>query len=217
MKIAVISANIGGIDEVLPIPKQTVEFDRIVYDENNLPFMLPLLDNRTKSRYLKTMPHRYLQGYDIYIWLDGRVQVTSDKFIERIISALTNTDFFCTLHPQRNNCYDELEFILHEMNKGNNYLIERYGKQNIRRELDLLKQINFPKNFPLFASGIFARWNEISTNLTCADWFFKCLEYTNFDQVMFSLQLWANDCKFNIMPYENEFYKVLKHKPTNNY
>ncbi len=211
------AANIGGIDEVLPIPKQTIGYDRFVYDENNLPFDLPLLDNRTKARYLKTMPHRYLQGYDFYIWLDGRVEVTSKFFIAELINKMKGKEFVCTLHPERDNCYDELKHILHEMNKGNHYLIERYGKQNLRRELDLLYKMDFPKDFPLFASGIFIRANEISTNLTCNDWFLKCLEYTNFDQVMLAFQLWANECKFNTIPYENEFYRVLKHKPINLY
>ena len=217
MKIAIIRANIGGIDEVLPIPNQTIKFDSFVYDETNLPYSLPNFDNRTKARYLKIMPHRYLPGYDFYIWLDGRVEVTSELFVEGFLHELQGKQMVCTLHKDRENCFDELKHMLHEMNKGNHYLISRYGKQNLRRELDLLYDKDFPKEFPLLASGMFIRKNNYLLNKFFEDWFFKCLEYTNFDQVMMCYCLHLHGIPFNTIPYENDLFKVLKHKPNDTY
>lgn len=217
MKIALISANIGDIDDVIDVPEQTVPFDRFVFTDKNLPHDLPNLDNRTKARYLKTMPHRYLKGYDFYIWLDGRVQVTSEKFIESYIKMLHDNDFVITFHGYRKNVYDELKFILHEMNKGNHYLVDRYGKQNLRRELDFFYKEDFPKQIPLFSSGMFGRKNNEYLNAACEDWFFKCLEYTNFDQAMLSYIIYKHELSYDGFTYENEFYKVLKHKPHDTY
>lgn len=219
MKIALITANIGGIDDVLEIPEQTMTFDRIVYAEQNLPYPLPNFDNRTRARYFKMMPHRYLPGYDIYIWLDGRVQVTSNKFIEEFVRKLTGHDFVCTLHPSdRKHIYDELKFILHEMNKGNHYLISRYGHQYMRKELEFYYANNFSvDNNPLLSSGMFARLNSPDANACCAEWFMRSLEFTNFDQAMLSYVLDEFKMKVNHINYTNEIFTVLKHKPHDTY
>lgn len=217
MKIAVISANFGGIDDVLPIREQTRKFDRFVFDEKNTPVPLSTLDNRTKARYIKILPHRFLPGYDMYVWLDGRIQVTSNKFIHNYIAMLTGNDFAATLHYERDNIYDEIKFITHEMNKGNHYLIERYGHQQLKKELAFYYEQNVPKECPLLCSGMFARWNEANNNNMCEDWFMKCIEYTNFDQTMLTYMLHKWERNVNCIPAQNEFYKILKHIPKEPY
>lgn len=219
MKIAIVTANFGGIDEVKEIPKQTIEYDRYIVDEHNCWFPLSTLDNRSKARYIKIMMHRYLPQYDFYIWLDGRVEVTSEKFIQSIFNSIGKEEdkIFLTQHPARKDAYDELEFILHEMNKGNHYLIERYGKQQLRKELYHFKQVGLPKQEPLFASGIFARYNSNVVNNAFNEWFMNCIEYTNFDQAMLTKIVWAYELKYSAMPYDNIFYKVNKHIPHDTY
>ena len=212
MKVAIVSANFGGIDNVLPIPDQTFPFDRKVYTEENSPFPLPNLDNRTKARYIKEKMHRFIPEYDVFIWLDGRVQVTSKLFVENFLQKLNGHDMVCTLHSERKDIYSEMEFILWTMNKGNHYLISRYGHQSIRKEFDFYTANKMPKTFPLFSSGMWARWNNEKCNDMCDEWFMRNIEYSNFDQTMLSFVAWKHNMKIATIPYENQFYKVLKHK-----
>ena len=51
MRIAVISANIGGFDTEKCIPKQTVEFDRYYYTDKNLPVPMHTQDARMKAKF----------------------------------------------------------------------------------------------------------------------------------------------------------------------
>ena len=64
MRIALLTANIGGIDKVVEPTKQNIPFDYFCYTENNLPFPLPNLSNRMKGKYLKMLTHRFLPNYD---------------------------------------------------------------------------------------------------------------------------------------------------------
>lgn len=212
LKIAVITANIGGIDNVPEFPKQDIECDYRCFTEKNLPFPLPNLDNRTKSRYLKMNMHRYLPDYDVYIWIDGRVQITSESFVSSMLDKLKGFDMVCTSHPLRNSVYDELKFILHEMNRGDHYLISRYGHQSMRKELGFYESKQMPHDYPLFASGIFAMQNNECMNSFCSEWWMKSVEYSNLDQAMLSYMCWKCKLGINKTPFDNEHFKVLKHE-----
>lgn len=212
LKIAVITANIGEIDSVPAFPKQDIECDYHCFTEKNLPFPLPNLDNRTKSRYLKMNAHRYLPDYDVYIWIDGRVKVTSESFVNYITDLFHFEDFILCKHPERKAVSDEMEFILHEMNKGNNYLISRYGHQFLRDEMNFYISEKYDNTTTLFASGIFARKNNGIANSACNEWWLRSLEFSNLDQAMLSYIKWKRRLQVYEIPFDNEHFKVLKHE-----
>lgn len=192
-KIAIISANIGGIDNEQSIVPQTIPFDYYYITENNLPFPLPNLDNRLKSKYCKIMTHKFLPEYDIYIWLDGRVNITSPLFVEKFISNLNEQDITIMKHEVRDNIYSEMEFIISLMKKGNPYLLDRYKNQQMEEELKFYIKEQVPENLPLFACGIFARLNNDKVNLIFNEWWNRILEFSYFDQTMFSYVAWKKD------------------------
>ena len=51
MKIALLTANIGGIDEIHAPAKQKESYDFFYLTEKTLLFPLPNLDTRTKGKY----------------------------------------------------------------------------------------------------------------------------------------------------------------------
>lgn len=219
VKIALVSANIGGIDNDLEIPAQTIPCDIVKYTENNLPFPLPNLDNRTKARYIKTQLHRFLPDYDFFIWLDARVEITSPNFVETMLQSAEKKDMVCTLHNQRENVIQEMEFIINQIYVEHNaYLKERYEHQAMDLEYEFyLKDKEYTQKgvfeYPLVASGIFGMWNTKENNEFCNEWWQRCLEFSNFDQAFFCYLHFKFKKSVKYLNYQNNYFKVGKHKP----
>jgi hypothetical protein len=212
MKIAVLSANVGGIDEVKPLPVQSVSCDYFLYTENNLPFPLHNLDNRLKGKYCKINTHRFLD-HDIFIWLDGRVEITSPDFVKIMVDQLKDHEVAISYHPFRNNPYEEIAWIQMMMEHGNKYLLSRYATEPFNEEVAFYNKEGLPKDYPLYQCGIFARRNNERVNWIFRDWWLMCLEYSNFDQSQFSYVMWKNKVKIKGIDfnYLKEFLVVGKH------
>lgn len=185
MKVAILTANIGGIDEVKGIPKQTIPVDYYCYFDNNLPYPLPNLNNRLKSKYVKIQTHRFLPEYDYYIWIDGRVEIKADTFVETILEQLGSNDVALFGHTERRTVDEEMRFILAQIGRGNQYILSRYGNQDIKSEQEFYHQQG-TSNAELFACTLFARRNNDKVNDAFNEWWNRCIEFSYFDQAMFS-------------------------------
>jgi hypothetical protein len=185
MKVAILTASIGGIDEIKGIPKQTIDVDYYAYFDNNLPYPLPNLNNRLKSKYLKIQTHRFLQGYDYYIWIDGRIEIKADVFAEEMIKALGNDDVALFPHPERKTIGKEYEFISGEIKAGNPYLTSRYANQVMEHEMKWVHTGIMWSN-PLYSCNVFIRKANPKVDEAFNEWWSRCIEFSNFDQCMFS-------------------------------
>lgn len=214
MKIAIITANIGDIDNVMGIPLQNNKIDYYIYHDLNLPFPLPNLNDRLKSKYIKIQTHRFLPQYDLYIWLDGRVQILSKDFVKEMIENIMDYDMCMFNHRERKSVYEEIGYIIKNIKLGNHYLLSRYGNQCLEKEARFYREEGIPKNYPLYACTIFARWNNKKVNDVFDEWWKRCIEFSYFDQTMFSYCAYKFDLKINALEFNN-FVKVLtvnKHK-----
>lgn len=192
MKVAIITCNIGGIDKIYPPVKQTADFELFYYTENNLPFPFPALNNRLKGKYLKTQAHRFLK-HDIFIWIDGSVEITSEDFVETIIDELLYSEVIIQPHTERKNVYEEFNYIQKRMQQGNPYLLKRYAGQPFDQEREFYLKQGLPKEFPLYQCSFFARANNKRMNTVFNEWWDMILRYSNFDQSQFSYVAWKNN------------------------
>gem|GEM_PF-1877134 len=215
MKIAVVTVNIGEIDDVRPIPSQSVGYDYFCFTDSNLPFPMSGLDNRMKSKYLKTQLHRILPDYDMYIYLDGRVEVVSEGFVKEFADAIEQeAEIVCCAHNDRDNVYEEIEYIVNAIEDGKEYLKVRYGHQDLQSEADFFRRENVPNDCRLLRATVFGIGNNYHTNKVMDEWWAKCCQFTNFDQAMFSYIVWLH---FNgkksvkLIEADNEFFQYNKH------
>ncbi len=204
MKIAIVSAVFGGIDYKKSIPEQSIKFDRYYFNEHNSPFPLSSLNNRMKAKYFKTQLHKVVPGYDIYIWIDGSVQVDSPKFVETVIKQLGENDFAFRKHTFRNCIYQEADFIEASIVGGDQYLVDRYADSAIREEVEQYRQKGFPKNAGLYEGGVFA------VRATACDlfdnWWNACLLWSHYDQ--FSLRVLLDGRKVSTLDVDKLFHLV---------
>lgn len=212
---AVLTCNIGNIDEVVRPCEQSIPAQYYCYTENNLPYPLPNLGDRLKGKYLKINAHRFLgRNYENYIWVDGRVRIISNEFVKFMTEPLRKYDIVIPLHQYRKNVYEEIDFIKTHMNEGNDYLLKRYAHEPFDSELEFYRSEGLPEDFPLFACGVFARNNNEKLNRVFRDWWLRSIEFTSFDQAMFSYIVWEFGLKVYSFPYEEilKYVSISKHK-----
>lgn len=150
------------------------------------------------------MTHRFLPDYDIYIWIDGNIEVKSEKFVENIIDKLD--DVAISVHPDRQNVYEEIGHIEDNIRKQNKYLSVRYKDEPFGAELEFYGKECLPPTEPLYACRFFARKNTPDVNKAFEEWWIKTCEYTNFDQTMFTLIAWKYRLKVRKLNH-NEYTK----------
>lgn len=209
MKVAIVSCNIGAIDEIRPPCKQSVPFDYYYYTENTLPFPLPNLDARMKGKYLKTQMHRYLPEYDIFIWIDGSIEVIEGTFVEQCVEALSVHDIVIEPHAKRDNVYAELEYIIDKMKAGDRYLLKRYARQPLYLEYEFYRKCGLLKTYPLYQCSFFATWNKSPTVYIFNTWWDTIMRYSNFDQTQLSYALWKQGA--SVKEIETK-YLFIRHK-----
>ena len=206
MRIAVMSANIGGFDTPHPVCKQSEEYELFYYTENTLPFPLPNLDNRMKGKYFKTQAHRFLD-HDVFIWIDGSIEIIDGHFIRACLIGLEGNDVVITKHDERDNPYQELGYIHDNLDKP--YLFNRYHSQPFADEVNFYYGQNMPSKTPLYSCYFFARLNNEKVNKAFDTWWDITLRFTNLDQAAFSYASWLHSLKIKVIENKDLF---IRHK-----
>lgn len=209
--VAIISSDFGGIDYVHREVDQDYAYDFIKYREHNTPYPFPNLDNRTKSKYFKMQMHR-LMRYDIYIWVDASVQIIDSSFVSKIVKYLeSGYDIVNFIHPQRKSVYEEIDYMIHEMRKGNHYVISRYGHQKLSLEKAFLQRMNYPNSeVPLLCGYCFAVKNISKCNNAFDEWWERSLQFSNFDQNFLSYIIWKHKLRSKQLPSHDGM--LIRHK-----
>lgn len=120
-------ANDRGFWKILQIPY-----------ENEIPVR--------RSRYVKTNPQKYLQNYDIAIWIDANVIIKGD--IEKyaaLASSEPNTPIFGITHPHRNCIYEEATAVIASKKDTSDKVI---------RQIERYRKEGFPKKFGLIETNL---------------------------------------------------------------
>lgn len=184
--IALVTANIGQMDNIHPVPAQSVFHHHHYFTENNLPYPLYNLSDRLKGKYLKIQTHRFLQE-ETFVWIDGSVEVISPFFVSMMTEPLGEYDLVCITHPARKSPVEEYEFVLEELANGGNgphspYIMGRYAGQPIKEELEWVSKVVEADKLPLYYGGVFARNNNSKVNKAFDEWWSRVIEFSHFDQ-----------------------------------
>lgn len=209
MKVAIITANIGGIDPVYPPCTQSEAYELFYYTENTLPFPLPALDSRMKGRYFKTQINRHLD-HDYFIWIDASVEIVNEEFVKDCITKLQDSDIIISKHEQRQSVFDEIEYIIEQMKKGNKYLLRRYIKQPLYKEYEYYRDYGMSKSFPLYNGFMYAVKNNAKTSEFLNEWWDLIIKFSNFDQSQLSFCLWKHKFKIECIT-PNDYFIRHKH------
>ena len=175
------------------------------------------------SKKPKILPHRYLKDYDISVWVDGDVKITSDinKLVDDYLSdkdyAVFNHEF-CGITTTGNlnvrKCiYEEAKFIKW---LGDNHPRKHY-KDNldvINSQVERYREDGYPENNGQARNTILIRKHNNPVIIkTMEDWWTEVKYGSKRDQLSFPYVSWKNKLDFNYIDEDidnNKWFKLMK-------
>lgn len=212
MKIALITAITGGMDDWKDIPEQSVAFTQHRYTDEHVPEQYQCLNQRTRALYFKQQMHEYLPGYDVYIWVDGKVQILAYDFVEQCIKALGDGDLAILRHGSRSSCREEVEYITNQIAKGDKYLSTRYAHRDLPGQLKIMQDNGYPDDRGLNDCSIIAVRNNNKTKNVFNGWWTSCKYQGWFDQIAIQLAAWICGVTITPIDFKPASFKLVKHK-----
>jgi len=210
VKITLISAIIGGIDDPKIYPAQSVEYDFRTFTEPG-PDCPVGVNDRIKALYYKTQMYRISPESEVLIWVDGKILPTCYDFVEQVVNALGENDIAILKHRDRSCIYEEINYIEKEIRMGSRYLRTRYGKRPIRKEVEYYRACGYPEKNGLNDCCIVAMKNNEQMKSVTNGWWSAC-HGGAFDQIAIQFVCWREEVKIIPIVFKPGSFVHVKHK-----
>jgi hypothetical protein len=162
-------------------------------------------DPRRNARFHKILPHLYFPNYDVWIWIDGSIEViASPEYLVR--NWLKGYDMVVLKHPDRNCIYKEAEVV-----KGKGY---DYGGL-IDSQMAKYRSGGYPAKNGLSETKIVMRYNTPEVVKFNKMWFYELATGSLRDQLSFDYCVWKTELKINRVtpfPKGQDALKYYKHE-----
>jgi GT2 family glycosyltransferase len=216
MKISVYTTIYGDYAHLKPIPQQTIKANYYCITDNKeltCPGWETIVQEapsqythpRMKAKYFKLFPWavKHISDSDVSIYIDGSIEVKSNRFIEYCIKHLDD-DFTLFRHPQRNCIYEEIEA---------SKPLKKYQSENLVGQGNSYKK-EHPANWGLWACGVMVRKQSDKIKKLMADWMNEINKWTYQDQISFPVVCKRNNfipTSFPDNQYSNDYFNVIWH------
>lgn len=187
MRVAVVSANLGGYDAQV-----TWREDQIVPEGVEVTFhrltdqtfpgrdkaMLPTL----KCGIAKMAGYELFPGYHTYIWVDASRGVLRPDTVAWFLEQLGPAEMLLFLHPERTTIREEYEFVKGKLAAGSKYLSTRYAGEWLSEQY---AAVNKPWHLDnrLYASTAFAYRPTQRVQAALRDWLYMKFRFCIHDQL----------------------------------
>ncbi|MCK5295268.1 MAG: DUF616 domain-containing protein [Alphaproteobacteria bacterium] len=147
-------------------------------------------DPRRNARFHKTLPHQFFPDYDIWVWIDGSMEVKAS--IPYLVKEWMPTyDMVVFEHPDRNDAYEEATVV-----RGKFYDYPEV----IDRQMAKYKADGFPRKYGLSETKIVMRYNTPKVREFNRMWFYELTNGSVRDQLSFDYCAWKLGMKVNRVP-----------------
>lgn len=223
MKKVIYTAIIGNRD-IITEPAYIPEgFDFICFTNQDLRSKVwdvrkvsqTLEDPTRNARMYKLLPHRFLGGYDVSVWLDGNMRVVGD--IQEIIDIYLNKVPIAVFDHAQNkpdsiNCvYKEAEHLLGMYERGK----KKEDPDLIRKQVGSYLSEEYPVNNGLAVTQLIARkHNDEQVQEAMELWWSEMKRHTKRDQLSFNYALWKTQTPFVFIEGDsrkNQYVQWTKH------
>lgn len=177
MKIAVITANLGGFEnKVVDNYPQSIKHDFFRVTDKEFPPRTASMSPRLQARIVKMFGWQMFPGYDVYIWHDSSVHLSHPQSIEWLLHQLGQRQIAVLKHPTRKTIQEEADYLKERLAKNCPYITPRYKNELIDEQL---AEVN-PKD-PLYASTVFI-YKPLAQELL-KEWWYHTSRYHSIDQL----------------------------------
>ena len=179
---------------------------------------LKIYDGARDSKKPKILPHRYLQEYDVSIWVDGDAKIIGD--INYLVDTyLKDKDYavlnhkYCGGINSRICIYEEAKFIkwLGDIHPQKHY---KDNLDIINNQVDGYRKEGYPENNGQARNTvILRRHNNKEIIKTMEDWWVEVMYGSKRDQLSFPYVAWKNNLDFNFINEDmdnNRWFQLKK-------
>ena len=215
MKIAVISANLRGLDPAPVHVPQSLPYDNFMFTDQNFPPRFKAMTPRLQAKIPKCFGWQMAPDYDYYLWLDGNFSLTHPDAIKYFYDNCQGYDIVALKHPRRPDVRQEARYIRKGLKQEARYIVERYQNELLQEQM---AEINADKDFVddmLVIGGIFMYRNTPAVQQMLKEWWYHVSRYLIMDQCSFSYVLKTSGVKINIRPEafgDSPYFKLKGHK-----
>lgn len=182
MKIAVLSANLGGFDNVVHSVPQNIPVASHVWTDEDFPPIAGLTP-RLQYRIPKMFSWQMFPGCDYYIWLDGSMSLQKEDSVKWMLEQLGDGDIAFFKHPWRHTIKEETDHVEEYLQKKNKYITSRYANGLHKEQL---ADIQLDKDYiddVLYASMTFIYRDSEALRDAMRLWWLHTSRYFTVDQI----------------------------------
>ncbi len=191
------TAILGGFEELRPViePGEARWFaftdhppiDSIGWEVWPVPE--PNDDPRRVARRYKTLCHRWFPDTDVWLWLDGAVQLQVPP--ETVVEAfLDGADIGAFRHPSRDCAYTE---AIRCIQKGKD------TQAILKGQMAAMRHTQFPSHWGLVETGLIARRNTAAIKALNERWWLEIERYSVRDQISLPFVCWQRGIELQAM------------------
>ena len=218
-RIAVISANLGGIDDGVNIvhPTQTLdegyELEFFHLTDKNFSPRHKALHPRLQSKIPKMLGYELCLGFDYYIWMDGNFSLVNENSVMELVKSCDKFDACFFAHPCHGTIRDEFDFVLNNL-EHDQYLKNRYHNEFIQEQKLLYSKLPGFSDQMVFALGCFIYNKSLIEKQEFnifQQWFYHNVRYSVQDQLSFTYVLLKNKDTYNMGIIEGNIIGINKY------
>jgi hypothetical protein len=209
MRIAVVTANMGDFDKLVPYVPQSIPYDFHIFTNANFPLRYRSMTPRLQARIPKMFAWQMVSGYDYYIWVDASFSLQHIDSVKWFVEQCSGADIAVLKHPMRNSIREEATYLRQRLQKEHqNPSMDQYVTSRYDNELidDQLSEIVSDKEYVddrLYASTAFVYRNIEKNRVMLKDWWYHTSRYHSVDQLSFPYVLFKNNCRVKVIPTEH--------------
>ena len=207
MKIALISANLGGFEQkIVENVPQSVKIDQFRFTDENFPPRFNSMTSRLQARIPKMWGWKMVPGYNYYIWVDSSCSLSHQDSVKWLLDQCKNTDLAVFKHPNRNSIQEEADYLKQRLAMKCPYITPRYENEMIDEQLAAIKEDGDYVDDKLYASTAFIYKNSGRVHGLLSHWWTHTSLYHSIDQLSFPYVIWKSKCSVKVI--QESYLKV---------
>jgi hypothetical protein len=199
MKVAVITANLGGFDPQVESVEQSIPVDTHRFTNENFPPRFNAMTPRLQARIPKCFGWELRPDYDYYIWHDSSVAMLHKDSAAWFLKQCAGYDCAFFLHPDRKTIREEANFIKRKISEGNQYLASRYAGEFLDEAMAEIEGNKQYVDDTLYATTAFVYLNTFKMRAALTHWWTWISRYHTIDQIQAPYVLRQSGVKVNLI------------------
>jgi hypothetical protein len=208
--IQVTQCIMGDYDPIIPWPKQSIPYERVVYTDTWVGnpdsnckvvyFQQPHLHPRMAAKLPKCLPYNYARHNEICIWVDGSVYPKDAYFVEWLVANSGDGASPLAQFPH----HDRLSGSIYDEAVASAWQ-NKYAGFDLHGQVNAYFDEEFPRDFGVWATGIIVyRPEDLGSFQQLAEfggtWLFEQLMWGYQDQISQPYALWQHGLRPHPLP-----------------